>query len=117
MFGIRKKAKDNIPANLEECFEFLNRMFGEEQVEEFKSWGEKEAMGKLHFGLGRNLRNNWGLWAESKLQQHFKDMGVWHADDMSSIILTSYHRHLNNKPLDVEGQVEFFKDYWSKDKK
>jgi hypothetical protein len=31
---------------------------------------------------------------------------------MSSIILTSFHRWLNNKPLDIEEQIAPYKDYW-----
>lgn len=100
-----------IPSNLEECFETLNEILGAEQVKEFKSW-EEDAVIDCHHGLGRSLRNDWGLWGGSSLQEYFKTMGVWHADDMSGIILDSYHRHLNNKPLDVKGQVAIYKNYW-----
>jgi hypothetical protein len=106
----------HIPVNLEECFEALNKILDKEQVEEFKNW-EENVVGKCHHGLGRTLRNDWGLWndpSSSSLQEYFKNMGIWHADDMSGIILDSYHRHLNNKPLDVEKQVKFYKDYWKK---
>ena len=105
-----------IPTNLEECFIALNEMLGSEQVEEFKGWDENSVVGKSHHSLGRFLRNEWGLWSGSDLKTYFEGMGIKHADDMSGIIIDSYHRHLNGKPLDVEEQVNFYKNYWEKTK-
>ena len=33
---------------------------------------------------------------------------------MSSIILTSFHRKLNEKPIDLKTQIEYYKSYWKK---
>ena len=33
-------------------------------------------------------------------------------DDMSSIIITSYYRYLNNLPINLNEQVEYYKEYW-----
>ena len=104
--------KKEIPTNLEECFEELNEIFGE-RVDSFKETDEKTASVRCHHALGRKLRNSWGLWKGSDLKDYFKDMGLLHADDMSSIIITSYHRSLNGKPIDLEGQVQYYKDYWT----
>lgn len=35
-------------------------------------------------------------------------------DDMSGIILTSLLRDLLDEPRDLEGQVQYYKDYWRK---
>ncbi len=104
--------KGKIPNNLEECFESLDVILGD-KVEEFKQWGEEEAISKCHHGFGTGLRNEWGLWNGSELKSYFKDMGLWHADDMSSVILVSYHRHLNKKSLDLDSQVQYYKDFWA----
>jgi hypothetical protein len=40
-------------------------------------------------------------------------MGITHADDMSDIILTCLHRKLNDKPFELEKQVEVCKAYWT----
>ena len=67
-----------------------------------------------HQGLGRWLRNNWGLWAGSRLSKYFNDLGIEHPDDMSAIILDSFWRHLNDRPLDLQAQIAYYKAYWEK---
>ncbi len=80
-------------------------------IEKFKNGG-KEASIEQHFGLGLWMRNNWGLWAGLRLAKYFNEIGVFHPDDMSSIILSNFQLHLNGKPLEVERQVTYFKEYW-----
>ena len=61
-----------------------------------------------------SIRNGWKLWAgTSKISKFFRDLGVHHPDDMSSIILTSLHRKLNKKPIQLEEQVRYYRDYWA----
>jgi hypothetical protein len=43
-------------------------------------------------------------------------MGIGHPEDMSGIILDSYHRHLNNKEIKLDEQIKFYKNYWEKAK-
>ena len=40
------------------------------------------------------------------------NLGLSHADDMSGVILQSFHRYLNEKPLNVEGQIKDYQDFW-----
>jgi hypothetical protein len=43
--------------------------------------------------LGQFLRNEWGLWKDSALAQHLRQVhGIDHPDDMSHLILTRYCR-------------------------
>lgn len=68
-----------------------------------------------HFGIGMWMRNNWGLWdKESDLHKWFNSIGIWHADDMSGIILTSLKRRLLGQPLGVEDQVRYYQAYWAR---
>lgn len=98
-----------VPATLEECFAWLDANLGDEDRAAIKSGTDM-----LHFSLGRFLRNNWGLWSkESTLYKWFRDVGIWHADDMSGIIIESYRRKLNGEPLDLLGQVKYYQDYWA----
>lgn len=106
------KPKIQIPENLEQCFGTLKQMFGAEELEKICT-GPESNMVRYHHGLGRWLRNNWGLWGESKLKEHLKKIGLWHADDMSSVILDSFWRHLHDVPLDIEEQVEKYQVYWA----
>lgn len=107
------------PKNLSECFEQLDSIMSDaDDADWFKNADEQEAVIKSHHGLGRWIRNNWGLWTQdSRLHEYFKNLGLTHPDDMSSVILTSYHRHLNNVELNLEEQIQHFIDFWEKEKK
>ena len=102
------------PTTLSECFTCLDDIFKDSQDSEwFKSSDEDDAIVQSHHGLGQWIRNNWGLWSlESSLNQYFKKLGLNHADDMSGVILTSYHRHINKKELELDEQIKFYIDFW-----
>ena len=104
-----------IPENLEECFEFLKKHTPYGDLEEFKNTPENRAVAMCHHGTGTWLRNQWGLWRkESVLAKYFNALGIYHADDMSGIILKSLHRHLNNRRIKLDKQIKHYRDYWSK---
>jgi hypothetical protein len=104
-----------IPADLESCFKELTAMLAPELIEKMRS-GTEDDMIEYHFGLGMWMRNNWGLWGESPLAKWFNNKGIKHADDMSGIILDSFWRHLNKKPLNLDGQIRHYKEFWKKQK-
>lgn len=106
-----------IPVDLNDCFRQLNSMLKPYEVNEFKNMSNDGAMARTHLGLGLWMRNNWGLWVGSRLSIYFNDMGIKHPDDMSGIILTSYHRLLNKQDIDLDGQILHYKDYWKKAEK
>lgn len=117
------------PKTLEECFEILDSFL--QDKEQFKNSPEENVMGVCHMSLGLWLRNNWYLWWSEELRDKvtksnhsklpmekidypqempelvkwFRDKGLKHADDMSGVIIISYHRKLNDKPLDVDKQI------------
>lgn len=109
------KTKIYIPKDLDDCFVELKKMLHPKFVEKYKS-GEIESV-DLHFGLGLWMRNNWGLWAGQRLAKYFNNLGLFHPDDMSSLILTNFKLHLNGKPLELEKQIQETKDYWEAMKK
>lgn len=102
------------PNNLSECFEHLDKILIEsEDGDWFKGAEEKDAVIQSHHALGMWIRNNWGLWSkDSKLYDYLNKFGLVHPDDMSSFILTSYHRHLNKKELQLEEQVKYYIEFW-----
>lgn len=106
-----------IPNDLTEAFTALDIIMSgsePEEVEWFKNTPEDECIGATHNGIGRWIRNEWGLWnKESIMYKYLNAMGLWHADDMSGILLTSYHRYLNKKELDLKGQIQTCLDFWS----
>lgn len=103
-----------IPKDLGECFEELAHLLSADDIASFKNGPEEKACIDMHMGLGMWMRNTWGLWAGSRLGFYFADLGVFHPDDMSAIILTSFHRHLNGKPIKLDKQISVYKKYWKK---
>jgi len=105
-----------IPNNLKECFLELENSLTPEFIDEIRQ-GTEVDVNQFHHSLGMFLRNNWGLWKGSPLSEWFNEKGIHHPDDMSGIIFDSFWRHLNNKPIKLEEQIKFYKDYWERVKK
>ncbi|HIC81732.1 MAG TPA: hypothetical protein EYP07_12340 [Kiloniellaceae bacterium] len=102
-----------IPKDLEDSFAALRDLLDPADVDQLRSGSEAD-VALYHFGLGRWMRNNWGLWGGSRLSRWFNDRGIHHPDDMSGIILTSFWRHLNGKPLGLDAQIERYQIYWDR---
>jgi hypothetical protein len=99
-----------IPKDLPDCFRELNIIFSKpKELNEFKTMSEDD-IGVYHMGLGRWMRNYWGLWNGSRLSNYFNKLGVKHADNMSGIILRSYHRHLNGKKILLDELLRRYKE-------
>lgn len=105
--------KKRTPNNLNEALESLPIMLCQEDLNWIDN-AQEDDMIQLHSNLGRWLRNNWGLWHGSNLSKYFNSLGITHADDMSGIILTSFWRYRHNKPLELDEQVQEYKNYWEK---
>ena len=56
-----------------------------------------------------------GLWYGSDLSKYFNNMGIFHADDMSGIILTSLYRKIVGKDRNLDEQVKWYREYWGKE--
>ena len=104
-----------IPADLDACFKELIAMLAPELVEKMRA-GTEDDMIQHHFGLGLWMRNNWGLWGGSHLAKWFNARGIEHPDDMSGIILDSFWRYLNKKPVQLDEQIQGYKEFWEKQK-
>lgn len=102
------------PQNLIEALYWLNKSLPAKTRKEIKETPEDKFLAVSHHGLGRMIRNEWGLWGDSDLKNWFEKQGLFHADDMSGTILTSYHRSLHEKPIKLEEQIKHYQDYWEK---
>lgn len=100
------------PKNIDEAVAYFEIHWSENEKKEFKEKPEQRAVSELHFSTGLWIRNQWIRGGDTDLVNQFNAMGIFAPDDMSSIILTSLHRKLNNLPLDIDGQVEYYKAYW-----
>lgn len=108
---VEKTKKDTInghyiPENVEDCLLTLNKILKEKDIETLKKLKSREDVIEFHHGLGTWLRNNWGLWGGSRLQQYLLRKGLDHPDNMSHLILEFYYDWLNS---DNAGWREFDK--------
>ncbi|NQZ76450.1 MAG: hypothetical protein HRT61_10120 [Ekhidna sp.] len=94
------------PKNLEECMAKLDLMLTETDKDTIRSMGEHDFATSQHFSLGLHIRNYWGLWKQKELYHFFDSLGVTHPDNMSGLILVSYHRHLTGRKIDLKGQIQ-----------
>jgi len=108
---LRRKAKNNVPKHIHDCFFRLKEILSDEDLEAIKSMEEDKTY-MLHFSLGMTLRNDWGLWEGSELSKYFNKFGIDHPDDMTATIFTTFWRYLNDKPLDIEGLATKYQEYW-----
>lgn len=119
----------NIPSNLEDAISILERNTKQEDLETAKSMTEKDFSSQAHFSFGMGLRNNWNLWWSARLATEnrdkgypqtkpaivdfFNNLGIYHADDMSGIIVTSFYRKVVGLDIDLDAQVQRYIDYWA----
>ena len=100
----------HVPTDLPDAIRELRRMLHPAFIAEFQ--GDSQKVTEHHFGLGLWMRNNWGLWSDSRLAQSFDRLGIQHPDDMSGIILRSFWRELNGQPIRLEEQIAWYRAYW-----
>lgn len=96
-----------IPKNLEECFLELNRLLKPKDIAAIKNLKNRYQTILYHHGLGTWLRNNWGLWGGSRLQQYLIKKGLGEPDSMSATILEYYYDWLH-------GQNDKWKEFEAK---
>ena len=107
------KAQIKLPKNLDEAVLYLQQQWTQKELDNFKNKPEEEAVTELHFGTGMWIRNNWVHGdRDTALRNYFNAMDIYAPDDISSIILTSLHRTLNRKDIELEKQVKSYKAYW-----
>ena len=99
------------PTNLDEAIAWLENEMKEE-LDGFKELDEDSALILVHMGLGVVVRNKLGLWQENKLTKHFSTIGIFHPDDMSSVMFKALHRKLNNRTLDLVAEAQMYKEHW-----
>lgn len=109
-----KYQNNYIPINLTEAIECLNCEWSDSLKIKFKNSPKSD----LVFYGGMGLRNAWELWpGRNKLSKYFKKLGIYHPDDMSSIIIESFHRQLNGEPILLDQQIKMYLEYWKEVKR
>jgi len=100
-----------IPKDLGEAISELDERFPDEE-KEFITSNPESCMIEYHSNVGRRIRNEWKLWEGGPLKDWFISKGIDHPDDMSGIMLNSYWRYKNQKPLELDKQIKYYQDYW-----
>ena len=102
----------NVPSSLDESLNYFEKKWTDSTKNSFKNKTEKDAVTELHMTIGMWIRNSWLRSENDSLVKQFNKMGIYHPDDISSIILTSLHRKLNHKDLKIKEQSQHYIDYW-----
>lgn len=98
-FYTKDYVRKDIPKNLEECYQFLDKELTEEDRNAIKDSTEEERA-DYHFGLCMWIRNEWIHPTNSPLYAYFVERGIEDPDAISSIIIEGYHAYLNGKSYD-----------------
>jgi hypothetical protein len=80
----------------------LDSILTSENKELIRSLEEKDFLSRTHFALGMWIRNNWGLWAGSRLATYFDEQGIHHPDDMSGVILRCYYHYVRGEKVNYQ---------------
>lgn len=84
-----------IPRDVNDAVNVLDTLLTNEQKDTLKTLSYEDYMAGLHHGLGMKLRNDWGLWKDSRLSLYFVSSGISHPDKMSDYILLAFYHHLH----------------------
>lgn len=96
------------PANLTECVVTLKKNLSDGDLEKIRRVSLDEFRTSAHFELGMWIRNNFLFPEESALARCLKGRGVFHPDDMSSLILTALHKDLTKGDFDEDELFSLF---------
>lgn len=91
-----------IPVDLPDCMLQLDTILTLENKELIRSLEEKVFLSRAHLSLGMWLRNNWGLWGDSRLATYFEEQGIHHPDDMSGVILRCYYHYVKGENVNYQ---------------
>lgn len=92
-----ESSEEMIPTTLDEAFKALDQELSDADRDRFRTSKEPvdDLAVEVHHTLGRYLRNKWGLWGDSPLAKHMREVhGVSHPDDMSHEIIARWCRQM-----------------------
>jgi len=112
VFFCLNSCAQNKPQDIQQSLDYFEKNWSAKEKDIFKNKSEKNAVTELHMSTGLWIRNNWIRNGNKSLVTQFNNFGISNPDDISSIILTSLHRKLNNKDLKIKEQAQYYIDYW-----
>jgi hypothetical protein len=114
LYGQKKNVHDTpIPRNIEQCFKTLDKTMPDNEIELIRTLHEDSIYDNDEFRSRTDFFHAWKIYDGSRLTKYFNKMGLVGSFEIYETILVSYHRHLNNKEIDLAGQI---KKYQAKQK-
>jgi hypothetical protein len=104
------------PETMEQAFHSLDSLMSKTQRDAFMHKPEREATVETHMSFGLYIRNEWFRRGKSSLVAFLFAKGAQSLDDASAIILTSYWRYLNGKPINLEAQGACYAEWWAEER-
>lgn len=111
MIANLKKQRENAPKTLAEAHERLEQTLSAAVLAEIDAMPSEDDMIKYHFSLGLNMRNGWGLWGDSPLAKHIRELGFVHPDTMSGVILETFWCKRHGQDLRLAERAAKYKEY------
>lgn len=110
---MKKKLSEIQPTTLNEATQFIINNLDASDIKFIKD--NTHLPYQLHHTVGQNMRNDWHLWEkESSLATWFRtNMGLGHADDMSSIILQIVWHSVRIEAYSEQDLADYYKNYWT----
>jgi len=108
-----EKRADGLPVTLEEAVLELMKKMPEYDMHTMLQMDEDHFMAEAHHSLGRTIRNKWIHIPMSRMRVWFKNSGIEHPDDMSSIILHCFYRYAKGMPLRLDDLVNKKIEHWN----
>ena len=91
-----------IPINIDDAMMQLDEIANEESRAKLIGADEELVVERLNRGLGKWMISKWNFYEGSRLSHHLKQLGVSLPNDMSSFLIRTYYRQLNELPLQIE---------------
>ena len=101
-----------VPRDIYDAHKELDKKTTEDYQSQIRNWKEKESVYKTKHSLGLVLRHDWELWNGSRLSAYFNSIGIFNPNDMSEIVIRTYHRYLNGQPLLIGDLVKEHIQKW-----
>lgn len=93
------------PKDLDEALDLLSTILSDDEFIFLKSRNQDNLYMEFHNNIGYLIRNSWCL-SNYEITKWFKSYGINDSDDMSMIIIRSYWRRINSKPIKFKEQVD-----------
>ena len=98
------------PKNLNEAIMQLDKVYSDKNKREIYDMTESEYTTESRFSIGLWVRYHWGLSQGNKLSKYFNELGIYHPNDMSAIIIHCYYRHLHHQDFELNKLIRYYQE-------